>query len=499
MKRQSNYQRLSSHDDGLLPPSFSVENLSSVEAENSSQPLWIVNLLSLSGTLPIKSIEISSEATIKQLYQLLLEKLNINQSNQLLRLFFHGKLLSSSTMLGHVLSTELKNGCFLHIAISPKPLQTHQQSQQPRHQQKQPLISSFLSASIPSASLTVPSSSSSSTSSMRPSSPASSSSPLHGFNLLSLPRNPYGVVLSSEEISILRALYSSSVQQYAILCQERREDNENLEEYQARLEEDWMAEQSPFSEFRINLSLMGSSNNDIEREDNDEFQQHRSYRQLTILDFMQQNNPFSSFFFSPHAAISNHDRQQNESPHPGLVVVGEDVSTERTMLLPPSTSSASSSSSPIPEQRRQQSTVTADATTTVYDESLGTWSDFLYGLTLGYLIGFLLLFCIWDRNISYRQKLGFLLGIMISLLSSVLWSYHSGSEGSFRGRSNNSGTTTGHEATGVLQQDHHHHMFTASSNSSLRGSVEVITGSEIVIPLDQRHTMFSTFPFPFSI
>lgn len=52
---------------------------------------------------------------------------------------------------------------------------------------------------------------------------------------------------------------------------------------------------------------------------------------------------------------------------------------------------------------------------------LGTWQQFIYGVILGYLLGFIMVFCIWDGNIPYRQKLGLLVGIMIQLASTFAW------------------------------------------------------------------------------
>ena len=49
----------------------------------------------------------------------------------------------------------------------------------------------------------------------------------------------------------------------------------------------------------------------------------------------------------------------------------------------------------------------------------GTTRDFLFGLIIGYFLGFFVLFCIWDTNIPYRQKIGLLLGVSLSLLSGL--------------------------------------------------------------------------------
>ena len=69
----------------------------------------------------------------------------------------------------------------------------------------------------------------------------------------------------------------------------------------------------------------------------------------------------------------------------------------------------------------------------------GTVKDFLWGLIFGVgihnysfsmnslthslthhlVFGFLALICIWERNITYRQKIGILVGVMINISVSV--------------------------------------------------------------------------------
>jgi hypothetical protein len=49
----------------------------------------------------------------------------------------------------------------------------------------------------------------------------------------------------------------------------------------------------------------------------------------------------------------------------------------------------------------------------------GSTRDFLYGLLMGFGCGYMMLFCMWDRNISQRQKLGILAGMVLSLLFSL--------------------------------------------------------------------------------
>jgi hypothetical protein len=43
--------------------------------------------------------------------------------------------------------------------------------------------------------------------------------------------------------------------------------------------------------------------------------------------------------------------------------------------------------------------------------------DFLWGFLLGFTLGFLMLFCVWDRNVSQKQKLGIMCGVSAHMLS----------------------------------------------------------------------------------
>ena len=49
-------------------------------------------------------------------------------------------------------------------------------------------------------------------------------------------------------------------------------------------------------------------------------------------------------------------------------------------------------------------------------DDLGTYKDFFMGYLIGFTIGFIVIFCIWDRNLSHRQKVGLLCGLASSTL-----------------------------------------------------------------------------------
>lgn len=54
------------------------------------------------------------------------------------------------------------------------------------------------------------------------------------------------------------------------------------------------------------------------------------------------------------------------------------------------------------------------------DPDSGTFKEFFYGFLMGFALGFMMIFCIWDRNVSHKQKLGILTGVLIQLLFTVM-------------------------------------------------------------------------------
>ena len=49
---------------------------------------------------------------------------------------------------------------------------------------------------------------------------------------------------------------------------------------------------------------------------------------------------------------------------------------------------------------------------------LGTYRDFIYGFAMGFVLGIFMLVGIWDGNVSYRQKVGILFGVLLNLMMS---------------------------------------------------------------------------------
>ena len=49
---------------------------------------------------------------------------------------------------------------------------------------------------------------------------------------------------------------------------------------------------------------------------------------------------------------------------------------------------------------------------------LGTYRDFIYGFAMGFVLGIFMLVGIWDGNVTYRQKVGILFGVLLNLIMS---------------------------------------------------------------------------------
>lgn len=50
----------------------------------------------------------------------------------------------------------------------------------------------------------------------------------------------------------------------------------------------------------------------------------------------------------------------------------------------------------------------------------GTNREFFFGFFMGFMLGFMMIFCVWDRNVSHKQKLGIMLGVLVQLLFTVM-------------------------------------------------------------------------------
>lgn len=85
---------------------------------------------------------------------------------------------------------------------------------------------------------------------------------------------------------------------------------------------------------------------------------------------------------------------------------------------------AQSSSTQAPAVRLTPTVEVERSSSSVFDPELSSANsarrEFLIGFLLGYFLGFLMIFCIWDSNVSPRQKLGILSGMSVGLIKTVL-------------------------------------------------------------------------------
>ena len=51
---------------------------------------------------------------------------------------------------------------------------------------------------------------------------------------------------------------------------------------------------------------------------------------------------------------------------------------------------------------------------------VGSYRDLLSGMFLGFIFGGIAILCVWDRGMSHRQKIGIIVGVMLSLLVNLL-------------------------------------------------------------------------------
>jgi hypothetical protein len=351
--------------------------------------LWAIHIRCASHHLKEFQIQISPDATLKQLTEHVAKKLQINEQQQSLRLIYEGKLLPEGC--GNVVSSELKNGCFLHVAISPRRNPSSQSLQQ--HSSNEALPSA---RALPQTN-----------------NHNNPSGPLRGLDILRGQNSLTTNLFTVEDVAVLRSYFTESIQQYAVAHSISRQidEEESLEEYRFRCETEWMAAQSPSSEFRLNITAI--------------------------------NNSHNSLLF------------------PG----GEQ---DRVNAI-------------------QRMTVFAADTSSA---EIGGISDFIYGLSLGYLIGFLLVFCLFDRNISYRQKLGLICGIILQFATNALWSSY------YHHEQSNSSSSSTHKANVGTAEQHQQQL-----HGNLRGGEGGESSAEnnrLKNDFYQNNPLFVSFPFPFT-
>jgi hypothetical protein len=258
-------------------------------------------------------VELGRESTVNDLKQAIMDRLQLVDKN--IRLIASGKLLDppSSTLRSY----KLVDGSYVHAVITDPSQHSASQSGNP-------------------SPITVP---------------RVDMSNLRGLDTLMIRGPARNQFLSREEVAALRAYFHEDIIEHARENTEREEGETDVD-FIYRCETEWMAAQSPSSEFRMNV--------------------------------------YGRSLFSFPPALLNIDRFGTES-------------------------SASSNS---PGSRALQVSFDNDLNGTPSDH--GTMRDFFYGLLMGFGCGYIMLFCMWDRNVSQRQKLGILAGMVLSLMFSLV-------------------------------------------------------------------------------
>lgn len=253
-------------------------------------------------------LTILSNETLKSLKERI--KIELNCHEKFIRLISSGKLLEPDT--ASLSKLGIREGSFIHAVIT---------SHEPRHNSSNDNQNS--------------SSSSSGTSSSSQLTSNTSTTPVQyrGFDRLT------EIGLTIDETAALRSSFQSQIEEFSQGYPQRADEDEHS--YRYRIEENWMREQGPTSEFRLNL--------------------------------------------------------------------------------PRSTSNSSNFNVSLPSFQ----TIRSVAETSFYEEDTlhsnnGTMKEFIWGVLLGSTLGFLMIFCVWDRNISQRQKVGIMIGITIHMFTGYL-------------------------------------------------------------------------------
>jgi hypothetical protein len=103
-----------------------------------------------------------------------------------------------------------------------------------------------------------------------------------------------------------------------------------------------------------------------------------------------------------------------------LWIQNQGPTSEFTLNLPRSSRSTLSGGFSIPSISTLRTFAESSLTSDDLSENGGTLREFVWGVLLGSTLGFLMIFCVWDRNISQRQKLGIMVGISIHMFTGYL-------------------------------------------------------------------------------
>lgn len=164
--------------------------------------------------------------------------------------------------------------------------------------------------------------------------------------------------MTHEDVAALRATFQVNIQEFRDRSQLQCAEGESEISFRLRVEDDWIAAQGRLSDFAFNLPIPN------------------------------------------HQALFNRNRLNSASE------------TSNITTSPPSPRVIFSSlRTPFSNIETTEESTSTDA---------GIFSDYLYGFIVGVTIGFLVIFCVGDRNIPFRQKIGLLAGVIVSSLLGMI-------------------------------------------------------------------------------
>lgn len=190
--------------------------------------------------------------------------------------------------------------------------------------------------------------------------------------------------IGREDVASIRSYFSDDVAAYVLEHHLQPEPGEDEAAFNLRAESAWMEAQGPHSEFRLNLqarSLISSVN-----------AMHGG-----IHNGVQFNYPpgLAALFGVPldgsgrgHGAIGTLSAQSTASEYNDRS--GRNLRSSHDDAIRPVMS--------------------------VTEFDFSSLREFLFGFLMGSTLGFMMIFCVWDRNVTHKQKLGIIAGIMVQML-----------------------------------------------------------------------------------
>jgi hypothetical protein len=284
-------------------------------------------------TIKIKSnespdieVDVGAEETVEELKNKIIDRLHIDREKKV-RLIHCGKLLEPASK--KVLDDfNIRDGAFVHVVVTNQPASAG------RNQAAQ-------SAQVATEN--------------------AGTTETNQGNLRGLDQLTYAG-MTADEVQAIRSSFLPLIDEFAEQRNIHREPNESNTAFRFRLEEQWMDEQGPNSEFMMNLPQAAMR-----------YRMIRTLRQLGI---------------NPARAFADGSNGLNSNSH-GLL---------------------------FEMMRRNDSSSHDDD-----DPGMGSRRDLMWGIFLGFFLGFITLICVWDRNIPYRQKMGIMIGVALQMAVG-LWS-----------------------------------------------------------------------------